>query len=148
MLSSILDSPLSSTEETKCHDWTSVGSILSNAKLTCREWCPIEHFSNGILSHYIDAIMGAMTSQITTRLICPGGHVLLLNKCNPIQITSLAIVYSTVYSGVGQRNYQRSASPVNAPHEWPVTRKMFPFDDIIMVQIFILEYALMMLPRG
>ena len=22
--------------------------------------------------------------------------------------------------------------PVNSPHEWPVTRKMFPFDDVIM----------------
>ena len=22
--------------------------------------------------------------------------------------------------------------PVNAPHKWPVTRKMFPFDDVIM----------------
>ena len=22
---------------------------------------------------------------------------------------------------------------VNSPHKWPVTRKMFPFDDIIMV---------------
>ena len=22
--------------------------------------------------------------------------------------------------------------PVNSPHKWPVTRKMFPFDDIIM----------------
>ena len=24
-------------------------------------------------------------------------------------------------------------SPVNSPHNWPVTRKMFPFDDIIMI---------------
>ena len=23
-------------------------------------------------------------------------------------------------------------SPVNSPHKWPVTRKMFPFDDVIM----------------
>ena len=22
--------------------------------------------------------------------------------------------------------------PVNSPHKWPVTRKMFPFDDVIM----------------
>ena len=41
-----------------------------------------------------------------------------------------------------QRKHQRSASlafvrgihrgPVNSPHKWPVTRKMFPFDDVIM----------------
>ena len=58
------------------------------------------------------------------------------------QITSLTIVYSTVYSGTDQRKYQISASlalvwgihrwPVNSPHQWPVTRKLFPFDDVIM----------------
>ena len=58
------------------------------------------------------------------------------------QITSLMIVYSTVYSGADQSKHQSSASlafvwgihrgPVNSPHKWPVTRKMFPFDDVIM----------------
>ena len=24
-------------------------------------------------------------------------------------------------------------SPVNSPHKWPVTRKMFPYDDVIMI---------------
>ena len=58
------------------------------------------------------------------------------------QITSLAIVYLTVYSDADQRKHQSSASlafvrgihrgPVNSPHKWPVTRKMFPFDDVIM----------------
>ena len=58
------------------------------------------------------------------------------------QITSLAIVYSTVYSGADQSKHQSSASlafvwgihrgPVNSPHKWQVTRKMFPFDDVIM----------------
>ena len=58
------------------------------------------------------------------------------------QITSLTIVYSTVYSGADQRMHQSSASlafvrgihrwPVNSPHKGPVTRKMFPFVDVIM----------------
>ena len=61
------------------------------------------------------------------------------------QITSLTVVYSIVYSGVNQRKHQSSASlafvreihrgPVNFPHKWPVTRKMFPFDDVIMCTI-------------
>ena len=56
------------------------------------------------------------------------------------KIISLAIVYSTDYSGIDQRKHQSSASlalvrgihrrPVNSPHKWPVTRKMF--DDVIM----------------
>ena len=60
------------------------------------------------------------------------------------QITTFAIVCSTVYSEADQRKHQSSASlafvwgihwwPVNSPHKWPVTRKMFPFDDVIMSQ--------------
>ena len=67
------------------------------------------------------------------------------------QITSLTIVYPTVYSGVDQREHQSSASlafvrgihrgPVNSPHKWPVTRKMFPFDDVIMRQ-YSIKYPL------
>ena len=58
------------------------------------------------------------------------------------QITSFTIVYSTVYSDANQRKHQSSSSlvfvrgnhrgPLNSPHKWPVTRKMFPFDDVIM----------------
>ena len=73
-----------------------------------------------VCRHYSDVIMSAMASQVT----------------------SLTIVYSTIYSGADQRKHQSSASlafvrgihrgPVNSPHKWPVTRKMFPFDDVIM----------------
>ena len=51
------------------------------------------------------------------------------------EITSLTIVYSTVYSGADQRKHQSSASLafVRGIHRGPVTRKMFPFDDVIMV---------------
>ena len=58
------------------------------------------------------------------------------------QITSLTIVYLTVYSDADQRKHQSSASlafvwaihrgPVNSPHKVPVTRKMSPFDGVIM----------------
>ena len=55
----------------------------------------------------------------------------------------VTIVYWTVYSGADQRKHQSSASlafvrgihlwPVYSPHKGPVTPKMFPFDDVIMV---------------
>ena len=58
------------------------------------------------------------------------------------QVTSLASVYSAVQIGADQRKHQSSESfafvrgihlrPVNSPHKRPVTRKMFPFDDVIM----------------
>ena len=75
---------------------------------------------NPVRPNYSDIKMGAMASQIT----------------------SLTIVYSTVYSGADQRKHQSSASlafgwgihrwQVNSPHEGPVPRKMFPFDDVTM----------------
>ena len=59
------------------------------------------------------------------------------------QITSLTIVYSTFLSGASQWKHQRSASLafvwgihrwlVSSPHKGPVTRKMFLFDDVIMM---------------
>ena len=58
------------------------------------------------------------------------------------QIINITIVYSTVYSDADQIKHQSPASmafvqgihrgPVNSPHKWPVTRKMFPFHDVIM----------------
>ena len=58
------------------------------------------------------------------------------------QITEVVIVCSIVGSGADQRKHQSFASlafvqgihrwPVNSPHKGPVTRKMFPFDDVIM----------------
>ena len=76
------------------------------------------HYSRlfGYFGHYYsDVIMGAMVSQIT----------------------SLTIVYSTVYSGADQRKHQRSASlafvrgihrsPVNSPHKGQWHGKCFHF---------------------
>ena len=58
------------------------------------------------------------------------------------QITDVSMVCSNVCPGADQRKHQDSASlvfvrrihrwPVNSPHKWPVTWKMFPFDDVIM----------------
>ena len=70
--------------------------------------------------HYYDVIMTTIASQIT----------------------SLTVVYSTVYSeGRSKKTLKlrvtglcvgNSPGPVNSPHKGPVTRKMFPFDDVIM----------------
>ena len=59
------------------------------------------------------------------------------------QITSLIIVFTTVYSGADQRKHQSSPSlalvrgiqrwPVTSPHKETVTRKTFPFDDVIII---------------
>ena len=58
-------------------------------------------------------------------------------------ITVVSIVYYTVSSSADQRKYQSFAllafvrgnhrRPVISPHKGPVTRKMFPFDDVIKI---------------
>ena len=61
------------------------------------------------------------------------------------QITKLTIVYLAVYSGADKKESKLRVTclceenlPVNLPHKWPVTQKMFSVDDVIMVyEIFI-----------
>ena len=70
--------------------------------------------------HYSDVIISAMVSQVT----------------------GISIVSSTVGSDGDQRKYQSSMSlafvrgihqeSMNSPHKRPVTRKRFPYDDVIM----------------
>ena len=60
------------------------------------------------------------------------------------QITRRTIVYLTVYPGADQRKHKSSASlafvrgiyrwSVYSPHNWPVTLKIFPFDDVITIR--------------
>ena len=79
----------------------------------------VDHGQTGV-THYNDVIMGTIASQIT----------------------SLMIAYSIIYSDADQSKHQSSTSlafvrgihrgPMISPHKWPVTQKMFPFDDIIL----------------
>ena len=90
--------------------------------------CLLEWIASHV--HYNDTIMGAITSKITSLTI--------------------------VYSGADQRKHQSSASlafvrgihrsPVNSPHKWPVTRKMIPFDDVIMSTNITREVAVCQAP--
>ena len=76
---------------------------------------------NNVPFHYNDVIMSTMASQIT----------------------GVSNVCSTVGSGVDHRIHRSSASlvfvrgihrwPVNSSHKRPETRKMFPFDDVIIL---------------
>ena len=81
--------------------------------------------------HYNDVIMSAMASQIT----------------------GVSIAHSTVCSGTDQRKHQRSVLlafvrgihrwPVDSPHKRPVTRKMLPFDGVIITSRSLLHFLWM-----
>ena len=104
--------------------WSGHWDMTQRTSQALRPMCPLcgqeQEWPTDGPTHYCDVIMGAIASQIT----------------------GLTTVYSTVYSGTDQRKHQSSASlafvrginrwPVNSPHKWPVTWKMFPFDDVIM----------------
>ena len=82
--------------------------------------------------------------SITVTVFCSEHHNDVIMNAMASQITSLRIIYSTVCSGADQRKHQNSASlafvrgiyrcPVNSPHKWPVTLKIFPFDDVTMLE--------------
>ena len=111
----------------KCHQWWT--GVSEGAHLTpifnafVPHW-PLEY------NHYSDVIMGGMASQIN----------------------SLAIVYSSVYSGVDRGKHQSSVSlafvrgihqwPWKSPHKGPVTRKMISFDHAIMTLKYSLFYMI------
>ena len=81
-------------------------------------WNVIPHARHNVSGHYNDVIMRAMASQIT----------------------NLTIVHSTVYAGADKKPKLRVSGlcagihrwPVNSPHKLPVTREMFPFDDVFV----------------
>ena len=82
-----------------------------------------------VKEHYNDVIMGAVSSQIT----------------------GVSIVCSIVCLGADQRKYQISASlvfvrgfqrwPRDSLHKGRITRKVFPFDDVIMICVLYASYA-------
>ena len=83
-------------------------------------WCPLWRHCDVVNTYYSDVTIRKMASQVT----------------------DVTIVYSTVCPCVDQSAHQSSASqafvrgnprwPVNSPHKGTLTRKMFPFDDVII----------------
>ena len=72
--------------------------------------------------HYNDVIMGAIASQITSLTIVTQSFIQMQIKKHQSPV-SLAFVRGIHWV------------PVNSPHKWPVTWKMFPSDDVIMMLV-------------
>ena len=110
------------------------------------------HERQGVWYHRsLHCLFNSLYRRTTEKLQCS----MLLVDCHPLQwrhnetmasqFVSVSIICSPVCSDADQRQHQSSASlafvrgihrgPVNSPHKWPVTRKMFPFDDVIMVSM-------------
>ena len=102
----------------------------------------INSLSRGNVAVIYKVDIFSASNELVVRWIPPNHNNDDIMSAIASQITSLTVVYSIVYSDADQRNHQSSASlafvrgihrwPVNYPHKWPVTRKMFPLDDVIM----------------
>ena len=72
--------------------------------------------------HHNDVIMGAIASQITSPYLCLLSCLFRRRSKKTLKlcVTGLCVGNSPV-------------TAVNSQHKWPVTRKIFPFDDVIMM---------------
>ena len=90
--------------------------LISDRQMRCRDFMTRCH------NHYCDVIVGTMASQITSLVI-----VCLLSrlfrrrskKTSKLRVTGLCA--------------GKSPETGEFPHKWSVTRKMFQFDDVIMM---------------
>ena len=113
----------------------------------CRQWATTSILTRGVwsLPHALTSRWSnknALEVSVLMRNYSPRHYDDVIMGATASQITSLAIVYSTVYSCADQSKNQSSVSlafvwgihrgPMNSSHKWPVTRKIFPFDDVIM----------------
>ena len=87
--------------------------VLSILMMFCKK-------KEAIIMRYNDAIMSAMASQITSvSIVCN-----CLFRHRPKKTSKLCVTGPC--EGIHR-------SPVDTPQKRPVTRKMFPFDDVIML---------------
>ena len=96
----------------------------------------ITHHSASIIFQLRSALCLETIKRIFYQLIVsPTNFCDVIMDTTASQITSLTIVYLTVYSVADQRKHQSSASLAfvrGTPHKGPVTWKMFPFYDVIV----------------
>ena len=137
--------PFSWTKKTCLHNTVNTIPADDIATVGARASAATEltYFSQNILASALDGFITqiAQRSSMCFGPICRHYNDVTVGAIAS-QITSLTIVYSIVYSDADQRKHQSSASmallygnhrgPVNSPHKWPVKRKVFPFDDVIM----------------
>ena len=118
-------------------------SGLSRYNITTATWFPF----------YWDIFYGNPVSMATFKLHMQlifikagdcniGVDITMTSKWARWRLKPSASRLLTVYSDVDELKHQSSASlpfgrgihrgPVNSPHKWPVTRKMFPFHNVIM----------------
>ena len=126
--------------------WTNGGALLFSNRIHMAQFP-----SHGI-NHMIISLRNSNSIDISFRYDSShGGQEIVINlhysdvimSVMASQIACILIVCSAVCSGEDQRKHQSSTSvtfvrgihmwPVNSPHKGPVTRKILPSDDVIML---------------
>ena len=105
----------------------------------CNEVCVTSHLPFWVTS--TDSITLYKQRNVSLSVVIAISDVIM--SAMSFRITGVSIVCSAVCSGSHQIQHKRSASlafvrgihrwPMDSPHKGPVTRKMFPFDYVIMM---------------
>ena len=150
------------------NSWSNVGQLLNCIKLS-GNLMMVNLFGNhieGLAQYCGNSTMLAVelpqscakaliwiSSDIFHQLICREEschHNGVIMGAIESQIISLTIAYSIIFFRRRSKKTSKlrvtglcagnSPGTVNSPHKWPVTRKMFPFDDVIVSQTKHMDY--------
>ena len=97
-------------------------------------WTADIHITNMLLN-----IATTSTIEIVEKCLCWRHYGDIIMDAMASQIARLTNIYSTVFLHKSKKISTLrvtglcAGNSANSPHEWPVTRKMFSFDDAIMV---------------
>ena len=118
-------------------------TLLHRIASSCEAWYTKSQYECTLMVLFIGFGLVSASLSAPLRLITLARYNDIIMSAMASQVTSLMIVYSSAYSGADQRKHQSSVSlafvrgihrrPVNSPHKWPVTRKVFSFGDVIML---------------
>ena len=103
--------------------------LLSYNRVSTRDWCKITIAKKWCHSHVTDKslrwrhnwrdnVSNHQPQDCLLNRLCRRRS----KKTSKLRVTGLCV------------------GPVNSPHKWPVTRKMFPFDDVIMCDILFMRW--------
>ena len=110
-------------------------------KCPCR-WCQISH----VTVYWVIGTKAPCPRYRVNKTCLAWRHATHHNGRDSVSNHQPHDCFSTVNSDADQRKHQSTASlalvrgtrrgPVNSTHKWPVTRKKFPFHDVIMILVY------------
>ena len=107
-----------------CYPDDLAGVGISSGWVTANSLCHPDDIYSSILWHPDDLTEVGISSGWDINVIISSGWDTLPFLSHPDEIS----------------NFDFPQHAVKSPHKWPVTRKMFPFDDVIMITVLLVSF--------